>query len=178
MTAAEPIMVVERPAEEGKADFPALVRRLSGYAYTMALRSLGNRDDAEDAVQEAFLKLHRAMENDVPIENPGAYLAGIQRNVCHDLLDRRRRFPAPAGDLPDSARPVGSHDVPLADRIPDVLEAIGGLPEPQGEIVLMKHLEGRTLAEIASILGRTEDSVRGLLYRGMETLRSRFGVGG
>ena len=123
--------------------------------------------DAEDLVQDVFLKAMRSLAGLRAPESFGAWLAGIARNRANDFHRRRR----PAGPLPDE---VAGRNPPTSDAR-EALEAIRGLPEAYRESLLMRLVEGMTGPEIAARLGLTPGSVRVNLHRGMKLLRESLG---
>jgi RNA polymerase sigma-70 factor (ECF subfamily) len=60
------------------------------------------------------------------------------------------------------------------EQLTRLAAALGELPEPQREVVVQRHLEGRSLAGIAQSIGRSEAAVVGLLQRGLKALRGRL----
>ncbi len=126
--------------------------------------------DADDLVQEVFLRALRQLRR---LRQPGAFggwLMAVARNCAHDHHRRRRELnPLPA-DVPVVAA--------SADRVEAeaVLAAIRGLPEAYRETLLLRLVEGMSGPEIARRTGLTADSVRVNLHRGMKLLRERLEV--
>ena len=117
----------------------------------------GDRALAEDMVQETFLRTYRALMNGRP-DDVGAFLFGVARNCCAEA----RRKSAPREAAP---RTEPSSDVDLA---------LDGLDESERSLIHLKHVEGRTCAEIAAILGKPVGTVTSSLARAYAKLRGRL----
>ncbi len=100
--------------DDGKAvDFTAHRRHLRGVAYRM----LGSLDEADDAVQRAWLRADRADMGDV--DNVAGWLTTVTARVCLDMLRARRREPGSVADVPASAAPVGGAAGARAGAVPE-----------------------------------------------------------
>jgi RNA polymerase sigma-70 factor (ECF subfamily) len=127
----------------------------------LAQRLLLNRDMAQDAAQEVFLRLHGKLSKFQEGKELGPWLYRITVNVCHDL--RRRSKPV----LPLDLAPVPSDDTPdpeqlvqRAQRRELVAAALEELTRREREAIVLRDLEGLSTAEVARILGSTETTVR------------------
>lgn len=153
----------------------ALVRRHLGRVYRLAHRLLGDAGDAEDVVQETFLRVW----TEAPRwrEGParfGTWLHRVTQNLAIDRLRRRREAGADALDsLPDGGAPAGARmDREAADRA--VRDAVAALPERQREAIALCHFEQRTNLEAAELLGVSVEALESLLARGRRTLREQL----
>ncbi len=160
-----------------KPDLTALVRDYSGLLYRVALSILRNSAEAEDVVQDAFLRvLQRQGELD-KIVDVRPWLVRIAWNLA---LDRRRRVRPEQMDEIFAAGLV-STDLPAdqamaeVGRMRRVLNAIERLPTKEREALLLSAMDELTTAEISAVLGRSESSVRSLLFRARTHLRERLG---
>ena len=154
----------------------ALVRRHWRAAWAVALAQLGDRDDAEDVVQDSFM---RALERIEDCRKPDRFvywLLQIVRNHAHNARDRRRVRSGPsvedvnAAAPGDAARDAERND--LGDRL---LAALAGLPEVQREVVLLKDLEEWDHRRIATHLGISEDMSRQHASQARKHLRATLG---
>ena len=139
-----------------------------------AYRLTGSNDDAEDLVQETFLRLWTHRDKLGSIANAEAYTVRMVRNVWLD----RRRIPRPnvVERERETARIAPDDDVghaiaqrDLADKANDI---INRLPENQRQIIIMKDIEDRPYEEIAATTGLTTNHLRTLLCRARKTLRT------
>ncbi len=132
----------------------------------VAGRYLGHGDEAEDAVQDALLKLW-AMHAE--LRSPMAPLARVLvRNVCVDRLRRRH----PTVEIADTAvadRSDASADE--ADMLEKIMLMVGELPSRQQVILRLRHIDGMDFKDIARLLGSTEQAVRKALSRARMALR-------
>jgi RNA polymerase sigma-70 factor (ECF subfamily) len=150
--------------------FAALVERYQHRAFGVALRILGRRQDAEDAVQQAFLRLYEARARYDPRWRLSTWFYRILTNACVDELRRRRPLLPLDGWAEASAeRP----DAPLERSERDRLlgNALLTLP-PEARIVLTLYYgDGRSYGEIAAIRGISVNTVKTHLRRGRLALR-------
>jgi RNA polymerase sigma-70 factor (ECF subfamily) len=157
-------------------DLTALVRDYSGLLYRVALSVLHNPAEAEDVVQDAFLRvLQRQHELDA-ILDLRPWLVRIAWNLA---LDRTRRArPNQMDDL--FAASLVAADLPAdqalaeARQIKQVLRAMERLPKQERQALLLSAMDELSTVEIGAVLGRSESSVRSLLFRARAHLRQRL----
>jgi RNA polymerase sigma factor (sigma-70 family) len=172
-------------AEDVDAAFPALVAGHQDRLYTIALRLLGDRRDAEEVAQDALVRAFRAMHG-YPRERVAAlrlrpWLASIAVNLARN---RRRRIDD--RQPPSSLEPMldAGYDPPAdgpgsptlaADRRETQRELAVALlrltPTVRSAIVL-RHVDGLSVAEIAEALGRPQGTVKAQVHRGLRELRA------
>jgi len=155
----------------GEVDaYAILVRRYRDVCFRFALRQLGNRDDAEDALQEALVRAFRGLASCRERDRFGAWLYTIVVNECRTRATRRakreRRFVAEAGD--EVADPSTSGDSAIGDEI---AYALSQLPDEQREAFLLKHVEELSYEEMAEITGVGVSALKMRVKRGCERLR-------
>ena len=134
---------------------------------------LGNRLDAEDAVQEAFLHAYRALDRFLPDQAFGAWLHRIVANAALDIT--RRRKVRDADELPETvASPF--HDPAESSELRRRLqEALETLPARQRAVIVMHDVEGFKHAEIGEMLGIPEGTARSDLHYARSHLRGVLG---
>ena len=169
------------PAEDAKdREFEAVVREHAQYVYRVAQTVLRNHHDAEDAVQETFLRYLRQQRNRAEIRNPRAWLA---RTAWRVALDRRRKVEAVSlEDVADvvatlranraSAEEIASHSEMLAL----VERLILSLPRELRDPLTLSTVEELTSAEIGDVLGIPEGSVRERVSRARNMLGEKLGA--
>ncbi|MGH8981345.1 MAG: RNA polymerase sigma factor, partial [Acidimicrobiales bacterium] len=149
-----------------------------------ARRRLGNPADAEDAVQETFLKAFRALDHfgDTGDWRLGAWLNTILGNVCKDIAARRKPL-AFLDDLDADVRPQGQAS-DVADLAPDpvaleaVTRAILSLPDARRQAFLLRMVSELPYDQVAGEMGISEDNARAYVSRACRALRrSLEGVG-
>ena len=140
-------------------DWEALVSQNENRLYRAALSLLGDPQEAEDAVQDAFVRyLERAPEE---LENPGAWLMRVLVNNCKSRLRLAWRR---VGPLPDTL-PAPA----MEER--EVLEELFALPPADRAVLHLYYYEGYTTDEVARITGQRPGTVRTRLSRAREKLR-------
>jgi RNA polymerase sigma-70 factor (ECF subfamily) len=150
-------------------------------AFAVAYRMLGSVSEAEDAVQEAFLRLHRTLSNGETIESPRAYVTAVVTRLCIDQLRsaRARRetyvgewLPEPLVDDDPARHAEMADSLSLAFLV--LLESLS--PE-QRAAFLLREVFDYPYDEIAQIVGKSEDNARQLAARArrhVEERRPRF----
>ena len=136
-----------------------------GRLKSIAYRILGNRPDAEDAVQETFLKLYRGIEAFHAQSNLGTWLCRILINACHDLARKRQREAEPqAAEITAGLK----NQLPLKLALNQALERI----HPRHRMVfLLFEVEGLRHAEIAAILEVPEGTSKAWLFEAKKELK-------
>ena len=162
---------------EADPDLTALVAVYSGLLYRVALSLLRNQAEAEDVVQDVFLRVLQRKQVLGGIIDVRPWLVRIAWNLA---LDRRRRVrPEQMGEV--FAASLVSADLPAdqslaeAERIRRVLEGIESLPKKEREALLLSAMGELSIAEIGAVQGRSESSVRSLLFQARARLRERLG---
>lgn len=161
-------------AQRGEREaFSELVRTHQRRAYAVARAIVVNHEDAEDAVQEAFLHAYRALHRFLPDQAFGAWLHRIVANAALDIT--RRRKVRDADELPETVAspfrdPAEANE--LRQRLQDALEK---LPARQRAVIVMHDVEGFKHAEIGTILGIPEGTARSDLHYARSHLRGVLG---
>jgi len=161
-------------AQRGERDaFSQLVRTHERRAYAVARAIVVNHEDAEDAVQEAFLHAYRALHRFLPDQAFGAWLHRIVANAALDIT--RRRKVRDADELPETvASPF--RDPAESSELRHRLEAaLAKLPARQRAVIVLHDVEGYRHAEIGRMLGIPEGTARSDLHYARSTLRAVLG---
>lgn len=170
ITAAPDAELVKRTAKGDEACFREVLSRHQGVVYGYARRMLGEDAMAEDVAQEVFLRFYRNAHKFRYAGNLRGYLLRISRNLCIDHLRKREVR------LVDSAQEPVTHETPLAKleskRAVEAMDsALAGLPANQRSAVVLRHGQGLSYAEIASVMETSVSAVESLLVRARRTLR-------
>ncbi|HVR38893.1 MAG TPA: RNA polymerase sigma factor [Thermoanaerobaculia bacterium] len=154
--------------------FEDLYRRFGDRMKSIAWNHLGSLADAEDAVQETFLKVHRAASTYTGEASFSTWIYRILVNTCYDLLRKRKRRPeeSPLDDLPDSSERTAA-SVDDAKRM-TLRKLLAELPEQRRTVFLLFEVEGLSHAEIASILGITEGNSKWILFATKRELQTQW----
>jgi RNA polymerase sigma-70 factor (ECF subfamily) len=168
--------------------FERMVERFEKPLFNYAQRLLQNALDAQEVVQDTFLRAHRALTLQYSAERCCAlalrpWLFRITRNLCaNKRRGRRHEMERPMTEALANGETVGRSDfpdwqVPFLCRIEhrEELErldrAIASLPLESRELVALRFIEEMSYAEIASTMGQTEASLRGKVFRALRQLR-------
>ena len=155
--------------------FAELVRRHRDRLWALALRTLRDREEAADAVQEALLSAHRsagAFRGDAAVST---WLHRVVLNACLDRLRRRASRPSVAMDLDDLPAGALAACDPAPETRWEVAEALARLPEDQRLALVLVDLEGRPVAEAAALLGVPVGTVKSRCHRGRLRLALSLG---
>jgi RNA polymerase sigma-70 factor, ECF subfamily len=164
--------LVERVRRGDPGAFDALVSRYMRRAFAVAYRLLGNREDAEDLVQETFMAVLRKIDS---FERGRAFSPWFFRILVNRGLNARKsRALRTTDELPEHAAAAGASPERSAERAElrgRLRAALDGLPERQRVIVELFELEGFSGPEIAEILEISDGTVRWHLHEARKTLR-------
>ncbi len=147
---------------------------LSDVLYRIAYYILESEDEAEDAVQETFVKLWKGRSSLDSVNNPKSYSIAILKNLCLDRIRRASRIvdiPVPekvdTGFDPDAA-------IDQKERLEKVLAAIKSLPDLQRRILVLRTVEGLSYEQISERTGTNYLTLRVLLSKARATLRKQL----
>jgi RNA polymerase sigma-70 factor (ECF subfamily) len=169
-------------ARAGDAEaFRALVERHSRAVFRLAFRMTGNESDAEDVVQEAFLKAYKRLEQFESRAQFGSWLYRIAANCALDLLRARARrdeasLDAPAEDDAAAWEPAG--DAPGPERVMFSVEVrhrvartMARLSPLERSAFVLRHHEGMSIAEIGAALGLDTNATKHSIFRAVRKMR-------
>lgn len=153
-------------------EFEIHFRRLYLPLGMYALRIVDNADDAEDLVEDAFIKAWEAIEKGAEIENFKAFIYRSVRNVCISFL-RKKRETVGEEYIPE----VDDEIIDTSVRDAKIWKAIDELPTKCREIFLMSKRDGLTNEEIAEELGLSIKTVKNQMTKAFARLREALSTG-
>ena len=163
------------------AAFDEIVLRYQGRVYAVAYRVLGNREDALDACQEVFLKVHRKIQSWKPTGGFLPWMLRMTTNHSIDQLRKKRRYPEQSleeafvptseGAAVEPASRRTDKDVYAREIDERIRAALPVLSPSQRDVFMLRHYEGLQLAEIATSMGCTVGSVKVHLFRALKKLQ-------
>jgi len=159
--------------------FEQLMNRYRQPAYGIALSLTGNHDDAMDAVQKSFLRVHRSLQR-FRLDEP--FFPWLYRIVRNTALNQRRDEKRHRGDMPLEwvTRPDGAPDALATAEARDLRERLGRalaeLPEEMRTVFLMYHMQGLKYREIAETMGVPVGTVMSRLHAARLRLRPAAGL--
>lgn len=162
--------------------FEGLVAAHSRAVYGLAFRVTGNAAAAEDAVQETFLRAFRFLSTFDQRAELGTWLHRIAVNAAIDQGRRTRRERAARVDLPDEGD-LSLAEVPTAEPGPErrtldaeirrrTAAALADLSPSERAAFVLRHYEGRSIAEISSTLGKRDNATKQSIFRAVRKLRA------
>jgi RNA polymerase sigma-70 factor (ECF subfamily) len=164
---------------DGDDDAVRLVYREYGrLVFTVAMRTLGQRELAEEATQQTFIQAWRAAASYESGRPLGPWLATIARRVAIDIHRREARRATTAIDDVPAGHGALITLPPSADAMHAawaVREAIDDLPPDEREVVRLQHLEGFSQGEVAERLGVPIGTVKSRSFRAHKRLAARLG---
>ena len=156
-------------------DFRNIWMPLAERFYRAAYYMLESQQDAEDAVQELYLKIWKSHANLTDLKSPVAYGMSLLKNICIDRIRRReiRKHEFLDVGTPDHSPPP-ERNLDSKDLLKKVQEEIGRLPEKQAEVMKMMFLEDLDYKEISRRTGLSQVHVRVLISTARKTLRQKL----
>jgi RNA polymerase sigma-70 factor (ECF subfamily) len=156
------------------AAFQELVDATSARLVRLGARMLGNMADAEDVVQEAYVKAYRSLL-DGQFDRRAKVETWLYRIVVNAAIDARRKRARREPTLEITEDTALADDAPIETRLAlaEIADWLGALPPDQHAALVLKVVEGRESSEIAEILGCSEGAVEQRLVRARATLRQR-----
>ncbi|MCB9893820.1 MAG: RNA polymerase sigma factor [Planctomycetes bacterium] len=177
--------LMKRVAKGDDAAFRTLFERHYRLAYSVIYRQLGVQSEAEDLVQEAFLRVYRAAPKYVPTAKFSTWLYTVVTNLCLNYKRDRARNKLrlvsardedggnPMEQLAQDEQP--EHDaLDQQERTRVVQQAIAELPENQRMALILSRYEDKSYEEVAEILGTTVAAVKSLTSRARVTLKEKL----
>jgi len=173
-------------SQNGNMDaFEQLVQRYDKRVFTIAAGYVNSAEDAKDIYQEVFLRVYRGLPKFESRSEFGTWLYRITTNVCLSYRARRRRDKSAFGRDGDNDEAHGVHpslkDEASAKRMGEddeisrrVEKALDRLSPRQRLVFTLRHYDGYKLAEIATMLGCTEGSVKKYLFEATARLRGQL----
>jgi RNA polymerase sigma-70 factor (ECF subfamily) len=166
---------VRRSQRGDERAFEQLVETHRNRLYTLAARELGSSADAEDAVQETFVKAWRALPRFRAESSFSTWVYRICLNAISDQRTRAgRRTTAPLEEIGEPSDPrdaLAEHELSGA-----LQQALAALDESYRTPVILYDVLGRSYAEIADVLGVAEGTVKSRIFRGRAELARQLGT--
>lgn len=166
-----------RAAQDG--DPAALEDLIAGSykaAYTLALRLMGNPDDAAEATQEAYIRMVRGLKKFREVGAFPTWLFKIVSNVCMTEMRRRSRRDVPTEvETMDEPAPTDAEEEAMGHVFWGELEsAVHGLPEVYRTVVVLRDIYGLSGEETGDVLGISPGAVKVRLHRARKKLRDEL----
>ena len=152
--------------------FEDIYNRFASRLKSIAFNHLGNVADAEDAVQETFIKVHRASASYTGDAAFSTWLYRILINTCYDAMRKRKRRPeeSPIEDAPPERTAPAVDDI----KRMELRRLLQGLPEQRRTVFTLFEIEGLSHAEIAEILSISEGNSKWILFATKKELQQQW----
>ena len=179
MDATEAAAVLARAQQGDSEAFRELVERHSRSVFRLAYRMTGNEQDAEDVVQESFLRAYKQLGRFESRANFGTWLYRIVSNCSVDLMRAKQaRHDQVRGDSIDEAAQLPAGDLPGPERIAQSAEierrvqaALSELSPLERAAFTLRHYEGRSIEEISAALNLGTSAAKHSVFRAVKKLR-------
>ena len=167
--------IIERVRSGDVEQYARLVDRHYDRCARIAVRMLGNREDAEEAIQDAFVRAFRALDDYEHRERFQAWLARILVNQCRTVLARTRRRESMFTDHDQHALDRIAAPIETGDAWPDLEHALASLSAEQREAVVLRYADDLTYEEMARITGTGTSALKMRVQRAFARLRILLG---
>ena len=177
----EESLLIQRASEGDAAAFNTLLGQHERRMYAVALRMCGNPEDAQDCLQEAMLRVYRAISGFKGQSSFGTWVYRITMNTCLDELRKRKNRPntsldglLDAGWTPTDAQDTPEQHALRAEVRGSVYGFIRELPEDMRAAVVLRDIQGLSYEDIAQALDTNVGTVKSRISRGREKLREKI----
>lgn len=169
--------LIARARRGEREAFTLLVERYKARIFSTTLRMLRNREDAEEAAQDTFVRAYRGLPQFRAEASFSTWIYKICHNVCLNYLEQRKSKPVAAveeacNNLPGFDTPEKSFDNSEFEELLD--EALAALASVYRSVLVLYHAQHLSYQEIAEITGQPLNSVKTHLFRGRALLRERI----
>jgi RNA polymerase sigma-70 factor, ECF subfamily len=166
------VAIINRVLDGDVEAYARLVDRHFDRCARIAVRIVGNREDAEEALQDAFLRAFNALGEYEERERFSAWLTRIVVNQCRTVLARTRRREAVFLDLDPYELSLAVTTPDPGGAWPELEHALAQLPEAQREALVLRYADDLTYEEMARITGAGESALKMRVQRAFARLRS------
>lgn len=145
--------------------FEKIYRKYAKTVYGFALRMVNNSKDAEDVVQMTFVKLYKALPGFREASKLSTYILSISRNVCIDLLNKRKK------ESNSPLENMKNEPVTVIEDVSELNQAVQRLPERMRACFILFAVEGYSQNEIAGIMDINAGTVKAMIFQARQKLR-------
>ena len=165
--------------------FAEIVELYKDKIYYLGYRMLNNRHEAEDVVQETFLRVFKSLDRYDPDQKFSTWIYRIATNLSIDRLRKRKPTYSLDADMNDQEGLDGYSMLPSDDRTPEsefmisetkqtVYDAIESLPAKYKSVMVLRYLQEMSLQEISDVLDMPVTTIKTRVHRGREFLRKKL----
>lgn len=179
MTTKDDHFYINQILDGNASAFAILVERYKNLVFTLCLQMLKNREEAEEAAQDTFVKLYRSLHRFKGESKFSTYIYKIAYNTCLDRIKKNKKH---LNDVPIDE--FTEHQVKTIDNALTALteaeyqkaikECIGLLPETDGFLLTLYYFEDLSLEEIAAVVNQNANAIKVKLFRSRKKLMTIF----
>lgn len=161
-------------ADDNMASLRLLYEETSAGVYSFTLSMLKNREDAEDAMQDVYLSIHRSAHFYTPMGRPMEWIMTVTKNICISKLRARNKL----NPLSDEDKPIAFPDISRSEDRMLLNEALKILTDEERKVIILKTVAQLKHREIATVLGIPQATVRSKYRRALKKLKQYLTKGG
>jgi RNA polymerase sigma-70 factor (ECF subfamily) len=163
---------IERVLSGQTNNFSYLVEKYKDIVFSIALKVLKNREDAEEMAQESFIKAYKSLHTFKRKSKFSTWLYRITYNNCISEVRKKKLNYVSSDDvqIPDAQEELNLDGIPEENRAKYIKAALEKLPENEYTITLLFYFEDKSVEEIAQITKMTESNVKVKLFRARKKL--------
>lgn len=161
-------------ADDNMASLRLLYEETSAGVYSFTLSMLKNREDAEDAMQDVYLSIHRSAHLYTPMGRPMEWIMTVTKNICISRLRNRSKLKP----LSDEDKPIAFPDISQSEDRMLLNEALKILTDEERKVIILKTVAQLKHREIATVLGIPQATVRSKYRRALKKLKQYLTKGG
>lgn len=173
--------LIERATSGDPAAFNRLMEMHEKRMYAVALRMFGNREDAQDSLQEAMLRVYRSIGGFKGQSSFGTWVYRITMNTCLDEIRRKKNKQSASLDnmldqgwAPTDEGASPEKRVMQQEMLKSIAQSIQELPEDMRSAIIMRDVHGYSYEEIADTLNVNVGTIKSRISRGREKLREKL----
>ena len=181
MTREQELTIIRRVQHGDTEAFSVLVAAYEKNVFNVALQMTGNREDAQDMAQEAFLKAWRSLPEFRGESKFSVWLYRIVSNVCLDFKRRQSRRPSSSLTVEDDEGETLQLDIADESQSPEALlerkltreavrRGLASLPDEQRQILLLREIQGLSYEEIGEVMDLEPGTVKSRIFRARKKL--------
>lgn len=162
---------MSKETEQKIAELERIVAERQDWLFRFAYMRIGRREDAEDLVQEVFLKLFKAMNKSGEVDDIERYLIRSISNACHDYFRRKRQTMIPIDETLQIT--VDESDKQIHEEFMRINKMLDDIPPEQAETLRLKCYDGLTFKQIGKLQDIPEATVKSRYRYAITTLSKR-----
>jgi len=172
MEQKEDIYYIEKVKNGQTNNFSYIVEKYQDIVFSIALKVLRNREDAEEMAQESFIKAYKSLHTFKGTAKFSTWIYRITYNTCISEVRKKKVYFTSTDDIEikDDSDDLNLDGIPAENRAKYVKEAVEKLPEEEYTLVMLYYFEDQSVDEIAKITGLSASNTKVKLFRARKKL--------